>query len=198
MKVHVKGNPGSGNHYTEVKVINVENNFSGVNEVTIVKNADGTKTVKASGSGAPAPTSHAAPASVDNTQALKEAVRRDILAYVAKLLPLIAYQWKDKYMALWADILLIPEVDAVVFKKGHQHDTSFNRREVLHIICYLGKHAAGGVGIFEERYVATRVAQMLGDGFVSRTRPELGFNTTKPIQIAIDKLMNSKTYLLKE
>lgn len=198
MKVHVKGNPGSGNHYTEVNVVNVENNFSGLSEVTIVKNADGTKTVKASGSSVPAPSTSEAQVSVDNTQALKEAMRRDILTYVGHLLPLISYQWKDKYMALWADILLIPEVDAVVFKKGHQHDTSFNRREVLHIICYLGKHAAGGIGIFEERYVATHVAQMLGDGFVSRTRPELGYNTTKPIQVAIDKLMNSKKYLLKK
>ena len=97
-------------------------------------------------------------------------------------------------MLLWEDILNLPEVEAIVYKKGHQQHTTFNRREVLHIICFLGKHAAGGAGIFEEYYNATAISLILKDGREKTTRPELGFNTTKSIQTAIIKLMNSKKY----
>ena len=92
-------------------------------------------------------------------------------------------------MALWADILQLTEVDAVIFDKGMQEGTRFNRREVAHIICYLGKHANGGIGIFD-KYVATQIAASFKDGKESTVRPELGFRPSKEIQSAIDTLIN--------
>ena len=202
MKVEIKGNPGTGNTYIENNIEHIDNNFPAVKEVTIIKDASGKTVVKTSGASAPdAVASETAAAQntepVNNTKALKESKRADIIKYVASTLPLVQYQWKPKYMDLWNDILNIPEVDAVIYNKGHQQKTSFNRREVLHIICFLGKHAAGGIGIFENSYVAKHVAQQLNDGCESSTRPELGYNTTRPIQEAIDKLMNSKKYAIK-
>ena len=189
MEINIKGNPGTGNHYTEVNIGHIENNFPNVTEVTIVKDHEGkTITTRTTDSGIPTDGLN------HETSPNREARRQDILNYVGKTLPLVHYQWKDKYMDLWADILNIPEVNAIIYNKGHQQHTSFNRKEVLHIICYLGKHADGGIGIFEERYVATYVARQLADGCEKSTRPELGFNTTKPIQEAIDKLMKSKKY----
>lgn len=189
MELKIEGNPGTGNHYTEVKIENIENNFPNVKEVKIIKGTDGQKTtVMSDGSSTPDGNN---PSSGDKD---KEAKREDILKYVGKTLPLVLYQWKDKYMDLWRDILDIPAVDAIIYKKGRQQKTSFNRKEVLHIICYLGKHANGGIGIFEDKYVATDVAQILADGCEKTTRPELGFNTKKSIQVAIGELMKSKKY----
>lgn len=189
MELKIEGNPGTGNHYTEVRIENIENNFPNVKEVKIIKGTDGQKTtVMSDGSSTPEGNN---PSSGDKD---KEAKREDILKYVGKTLPLVLYQWKDKYMDLWRDILDIPAVDAIIYKKGRQQKTSFNRKEVLHIICYLGKHANGGIGIFEDKYVATDVAQILADGCEKTTRPELGFNTKKSIQVAIGELMKSKKY----
>lgn len=199
MKLEIKGNPGTGNHYTEVNVGNIEANFPNVTEVIITKDANGKKVITTKGGENPAPSDGAVPASAPETGGSinKEVRRQDILNYVEKTLPLVLYEWKTKYMDLWADILNIPEVDAIIYKRGHQQKTSFNRKEVLHIICYLGKYADGGIGIFEERYVAKYVAQQLNDGCETATRPELGYNTTRPIQEAIDKLMKSKKYARK-
>lgn len=189
MELKIEGNPGTGNHYTEVRIENIENNFPNVKEVKIFKGTDGQKTtVMSDGSSTPDGNN---PSSGDKD---KEAKREDILKYVGKTLPLVLYQWKDKYMDLWRDILDIPAVDAIIYKKGRQQKTSFNRKEVLHIICYLGKHANGGIGIFEDKYVATDVAQILADGCEKTTRPELGFNTKKSIQVAIGELMKSEKY----
>lgn len=189
MELKIEGNPGTGNHYTEVRIENIENNFPNVKEVKIFKGTDGQKTtVMSDGSSTPEGNN---PSAGDKD---KEAKREDILKYVGKTLPLVLYQWKDKYIDLWRDILDIPAVDAIIYKKGRQQKTSFNRKEVLHIICYLGKHANGGIGIFEDRYVATDVALILADGCEKTTRPELGFNTKKSIQVAIEELMKSKKY----
>lgn len=192
MEIKIEGNPGTGNHYTEVKIDHIENNFPNVTEVKIIKGADGTRTVTTPGMETPVTSPPAG-----DPEALKAAKQADILKYVGNTLPLVNYMWKDKYMDLWSDILDIPEVDAMIYKKGRQQHTSFNRKEVLHIICYLGKHAAGGIGIFQDNYVATTVALQLNDGCEKSTRPELGFSPLKPIQQAIDKLMSSKKYLVK-
>lgn len=190
MEIKIEGNPGTGNHYTEVKIDRIENNFPNVTEVKIIKDADGKKTtVMSNGDTA----NQGGQPTADDKE--KEAKRQDILKYVGHTLPLVMYAWKDKYMNLWEDILALPEVDLVIYKRGRQQKTSFNRKEVLHIICYLGKHANSGFGIFEDNYVATNIALQLADGCEKTTRPELGFNTTKTIQAAIEQLMNSKKYL---
>lgn len=192
MEIKIEGNPGTGNHYTEVKIDHIENNFPNVTEVKIIKGTDGQKTTVMSGGDDNSDGDNAsAGAKADKD---KEAKRDDILCYVGKTLPLVMYDWKDKYMALWADILAIPAVDAVVYKKGRQQKTSFNRKEVLHIICYLGKYANGGIGIFEDNYVATNIALLFKDGCEKTTRPELGFQPSMTVRKAIDVLMNSKKY----
>jgi len=198
-------NYGSGNCFTKITIENLENNFTNYKEVRIVKNSDGSKTITAIGEGgsatgnasqatsdtavAPAP-----PAQSPSALAVKEAKREAILKYVGHTLSLVMESWQDFYMPLWEDILELPEVAAMIYDKGHQQHTTFNRREVLHIICFLGKHAAGGKGIFEDDYNASRISLMLKDGREKSTRPELGFNTTKPIQAAITKLMDSSKY----
>lgn len=121
----------------------------------------------------------------------KEAIRTDILNYVSCTLQFVKYAWKDKYMVLWKDILNIPAVDAIIYNKGRQERTTFNRKEVAHIICYLGKHSDGGIGIFDN-YVATKIAACFNDGAEDAVRPELGYNPSQEIRNAIDALMKAQ------
>ncbi len=189
MKIEINGNPGTGNTFTEVHIGHIENSFPNVKAVNIIKDGSSKTTTIVSEGDDNSPKGH--PLSADRD---KEAKRQDILKYVGQTLPLVRYGWKDRYMNLWEDILNLPDVDAVIYRQGRQQHTSFNRKEVLHIICYLGKHADGGIGIFERNYVASNVALQLADGCEKTTRPDLGFKPEKSIQCAIDELMNSPKY----
>lgn len=183
MEIKIEGNPGTGNTFIENKIEHIENNFPAVKHVTIVKEADGQRHKEISNE------EQAEPDGDD-----KEGKRADILKYVERTMPFLLYQWKDKYMTLWNDILDLPEVDRVIYKRGRQQNTSFNRKEVVHIICYLGRHALNGCGIFEE-YNATHIAAAFRDGTEKSTRPELGFQPSAAIRNAIDRLLEEKKYV---
>ena len=172
MNIDKEAAKGSGNTFMEFNIGHVENLNPAA--TTVVNNYYGTRVKPQT-------------ENVIN----KEAIREEILQYVENTLRFVNHTWKDKYMALWADILQLPEVDAVIYDKGMQEGTRFNRREVAHIICYLGKHANGGIGIFD-KYVATQIAACFKDGKESTVRPELGFRPSKEIQSAIDTLINNR------
>lgn len=174
MKIKIEGNPGTGNSFTEVNIGHVENYNPAA--TTVVNNYYGYGK---------------APQVPVATNTNKTVLRQEILDYVSKTLPFVLYQWKDKYMDLWSDILSLPEVEAVIYNPGRQRGTAFNRKEVAHIICYLGKHAVDGMGIFQ-KYNATRIATTFRDGAEKSVRPELGFRPSKDIQVAIDKLLKNQ------
>lgn len=119
--------------------------------------------------------------------------REELLRYVQKTLQFVIFKWKAKYMELWNDILDIDEVKSVIYEPGRQVGPIFNRKEMCHIICYLGRYAEGG-GIFE-KYNATHIANSFADGGEKTTRPELGARPVKGIQVAIDGLMKQKKYV---
>ena len=179
MEIKIKGEPGTGNTYIE----HIENYFPAVTQVTIIRESDGTRR-KEMTSDNPA----------DSDVLDKEGKRADIIKYVEKTLPYVLYQWKDKYITLWNDILDLPEVARIIYNRGRQQKTSFNRKEVVHIICYLGKYAFDEAGIFEE-YNATHIANAFNDGAEKSTRPELGFLPPVPIRKAIEKLLHEKKYV---
>ena len=183
MEIKIEGNPGTGNTFIENKIEHIENNFPAVKEVTIIKEADGTRRKVMKTDEQPR-----------NDEGDKAGKRADIIKYVEKTLPFVLYQWKDKYMTLWNDILNLPEVDRIVYKRGRQLKTSFNRKEVAHIICYLGKHAIDEAGIFEE-YNATHIANAFNDEAEKSTRPELGFQPPMAVRKAIEKLLKEKKYV---
>lgn len=184
MEIKIEGNPGTGNTFIENKYEHVENNFPAVKEVTIIQGTDGQCHKQLT-------TAVERPSTEDGYKVGK---RADILKYVEKTLPFVLYQWKDKYMPLWNDILNLPEVDRIIYQRGRQQKTSFNRKEVLHIICFLGKHVIDGYGIFET-YNATHIAAAFCDGAEKTTRPELGFTPPVTIKKAIDKLLEDKKYV---
>lgn len=176
-EIKIEGNPGTGNSYIEVNIGHVENYNPAA--TTVVNNYYGTRLK---------------PEALESITAGKTLLRQEILTYVSKTLTFVLHQWKGKYMDLWSDILNLPEVDAVIYDKGRQQCTLFNRKELCHIICYVGKHAVDGMGIFE-KYNATHIAVAFKDGAEKSTRPELGFRPSKEIQTAIDTLLKTKKYM---
>lgn len=59
----------------------------------------------------------------------------DIIQYVMKLHPsYVSEKWKGHYRSLWEKVLQIPEVEALIYNKGRQRDTTFNRNLVGNIL----------------------------------------------------------------
>jgi hypothetical protein len=64
------------------------------------------------------------------TPASKEA----IMEYVGRLRPVVREQYRDRYDEIWEGILEISQVKAVIYNKGKQQDTTFNRNLLAKII----------------------------------------------------------------
>lgn len=129
----------------------------------------------------------------EETPVDKGAIRKQIIAYVSKTLPLVTDEWRNRYMKLWEDILNIPEVDADVYIKGKRVGTTFNRTMVVNIIHYLGNYLGKKKGVFR-RWEAKETAICLEGTWECSARNELGDNPSSAIQKAILKLINSPQY----
>lgn len=130
MDIHIKGNPGTGNSFTEVHINNVEN--YNPNAQTVINYNYGTRAKKGSYN----------PQSGNNIDTAP--IRAEILNYVSRLKTCLAGDSKQGYEKLWNNILDIPEVSAQIFNPGKQQDTNFNRNLVANIIHYLGMQGAFG------------------------------------------------------
>lgn len=127
MDINIKGNPGTGNTFTEVNIGTVQN--YNPNATTVINNnyCDKPK---------PQPATE---------KVMEEAQRQQVLAeimdYVDKLTPYVAKDWKNRYDGLWKQILALPDVDAIVYIPGKQKNTSFNRNliaNIIYIMCMEG------------------------------------------------------------
>ena len=66
-----------------------------------------------------------------NPQLSQEAV----LEYVMRLHPVqVSEEWREKYRELWENILGLPAVSRIVYNKGKQQGTTFNRNLVGNIL----------------------------------------------------------------
>ena len=76
------------------------------------------------------PASHA----TRNPQLSKDSV----LEYVMRLYPsYVCKEWQDKYRPLWENIIELPAVVEVIYDKGKQQNTTFNRNlvgNILHLL----------------------------------------------------------------
>ena len=174
MEVKTDGNPGAGNHYTEIKQEIHIGSVGVYNNATTINNTyqDGRLVEMQKGTPSTEP----------------EAVRKEILGYVGKTLCLVEDKWKPIYMDLWNDILNLNEVKAEVYAPGRQQGTTFNRKLVANIIHYLGNFRGNKSGMFGA-YSATPVVNELEGTTACSTRTELGSNPTKVIRDAIGPLL---------
>lgn len=125
MDINITGNPGTGNTFTDIHIDYVQN--YNPNATTVINNNYGDKPKTAP------------PAEKSLQDAEKEQRKSEILDYVLRLKDCVARDWKNRYEALWKEILALPEVDAVVYDPGKQKGTSFNRNLLAHIIYIMCK-----------------------------------------------------------
>ena len=57
-----------------------------------------------------------------------------LMEYVGRLRPLVKEQYQEKYDQIWEGILEISQVKAVIYNKGKQQDTTFNRNLLAQLI----------------------------------------------------------------
>ena len=57
-----------------------------------------------------------------------------IMEYVGRLMPVVREEFADKYDTMWQEILANDMVKQVIYNKGKQQDTTFNRNLVAQII----------------------------------------------------------------
>lgn len=81
--------------------------------------------------------------------------REDILLYIDRIRGLLTDSWKAKYRQVWEEIIDHPTIAAVIYDKGRQVKTTFNRDLVGHIINYLGHHG------MIEKWNASKISLML-------------------------------------
>lgn len=120
MDINITGNPGTGNTFTEVNIGTVQN--YNPNATTVINNNYGDRPKTA-----PVPDKILSDAKRQQCQA-------EILDYVGRLHKFVAKEWRNRYEALWRQVLALPEVEASVYEPGKQKNTSFNRNFVANII----------------------------------------------------------------
>lgn len=71
---------------------------------------------------------------VDGDDNLQKQGKEAIMEYVGRLRPLVKEQYQEKYDQIWEGILEISQVKAVIYDKGKQQDTTFNRNLLAQLI----------------------------------------------------------------
>ena len=110
-----------------------------------------------------------------------------IMEYVGRLKPVVKKEFQEQYDLIWDGILELNQVKAMIYKKGKQQDTSFNRNllaKIIHQVDYL--------------YIpSTNTVQMASylepeKGIDHPVRQKLGEVPEKSIKNAVDEYMKDK------
>lgn len=121
----------------------------------------------------------------DEEQAAEAAssAKKVIIDYVNRLLPLVKDEYQKSYDDLWNGILEIKEVKLLVYDKGRQQDTSFNRNLVAQIV-----HQISDL-IYLPTANATQMAECLepGKGVDHSVRQKLGEAPESVIKKSIER-----------
>ncbi len=60
-------------------------------------------------------------------------LRQSVIEYVNRLMPVVAVEYREKYSKIWMDILEEEAVRGVIYNRGKQQGTVFNRNLVAQI-----------------------------------------------------------------
>ena len=104
-------------------------------------------------------------------------LRKSVMEYVGRLLPVVATDYRDQFSNIWNEILEQDAVSKVVYNRGSQKGTVFNRNLVAHISHMM---LMGGVIVKETSDV--RMAELL--------EPEKGKN--HPVRGALALMPDDK------
>ena len=93
-------------------------------------------------------------------------------------------EWREKYQALWEEILELPAVSATIYNKGKQQGTTFNRNLVANIL-----HLMAEKKVLALTANATKMAEMLEGDTNASVRAQLGVMPPKEIKESIEVLI---------
>ena len=115
------------------------------------------------------------------------ASKETIMEYVGRLRPVVREQYRDRYDQIWEGILEISQVKAVIYKKGKQQNTTFNRNLLAQII-----HQVSNV-IYLPTANTVQMAECLepGKGIDHSVRQKLGESPEKDVKKAVEEFMKS-------
>jgi hypothetical protein len=111
--------------------------------------------------------------------------KKSILEYVMRLHPLhVREEWREKYQALWEEILELPAVSATIYNKGKQQGTTFNRNLVANIL-----HLMAEKKVLTFTASAKNMAIVLEGDADASVRAQLGVMPPKEMEYAIMELV---------
>ena len=124
------------------------------------------------------------PSAPENATRNPQLSKNTILEYVMRLHPLhVREEWREKYEALWEEILELPAVSATIYNKGKQQGTTFNRNLVANILHLLAEKKV------LKTDNATRLAIELEGDTNASVRAKLGEMPPKEIKESIEVLI---------
>lgn len=85
-----------------------------------------------------------------------EGARQSVMDYVTRLMPVVASDFRELYPRIWHDILEQDAVSRVVYDKGSQKGTVFNRNLVAQI-----SHMMATEGVIVRQTTDVRMAELL-------------------------------------
>lgn len=174
MEINIKGNPGTGNSFTEIKIEHADSVNPNATTVTVTHNHYGEKMAISKQQ------------SKDDDNIDTTPIRTEILNYVSCLRPLLKVEWKSSYMKLWEGILNLDVIEAVIYHSGKQQGTNFNRSLVANIIHYLDSK-----GIYKDDYNATTMTVALEGDKDHTVRSSLGKDPAPDIISRLDRFFES-------
>jgi len=110
-----------------------------------------------------------------------------IMEYVGRLKPVVKEQYLDHYDQIWEGILEINQVKAVIYNKGKQQDTTFNRNllaKIIHQVSWWLYESSANTVIMAE-YLEP------GKGIDHPVRQKLGESPNKDLKKALEQFVNT-------
>ena len=190
-KFIIEGNPGQGNTFIKIgTAYNVNPNATTVENTFIIGSQEEGK--KAMGEAMRAKSENPferlrePEGNIDITP-----IRTEILNYVSRIRPLLTDDAKSSFMKIWEDILVLPEVEALVYKPGKQWGTNFNRDLVANILYHLRERKIYKV-VYKDNYNGAAMTEALEDDRDHSVKHALRNEPPKEVREAIDKLLKEK------
>ena len=200
MKVHIDGDSGTGNSFTEntynidkvetlapnaTTVVNKHYHISG--PITAADEA----VLEAAGNAAEAQDPHSTVSAPKQKPVIDiEPIRQEILTWVSKVRPLVCDAWKAPYMNVWEEVLNLQEVKEKVYNPGKQKNTNFNQYLVGNILYYMFEEC----GALDENkeYNASALCMSLIGTTEHQLRKELSKNPPEEIKNQLYKYFTEK------
>ena len=110
-----------------------------------------------------------------------------IMEYVGRLRPVVREQYRDRYDEIWEGILDISQVKAVIYNKGKQQDTTFNRNllaKIIHQVSWWLYESSANTVIMAE-YLEP------GKGIDHPVRQKLGESPNKDLKKALEQFVST-------